>query len=76
MTTTYQLGSSPAVPTPGVIAWAINAYSFEENRQRMLQIVSATFADVPAAAIEQLLSKAVPYKVEGETVVFSAEVSA
>lgn len=74
--TTYRLGSSPAVHTPGVIAWAINAYSFEEDRQRMLQIVSATFVDVPAAAIEQLLSKAVPYKVEGETVVFSAEVSA
>lgn len=76
MTTTYRLGSSPVVHTPGVIEWAINAYSFEEDRQRMLNTVSATFAEVPRAAIEQLLSKTVPYTVEGETVVFNAEVAA
>lgn len=71
--TTYRLASSPVVNTPGVIAWAINAYSFDDDRPMMLKTVSATFPQVPAEAIKQLLSTAVPYTVEGETVVFTAK---
>lgn len=70
---TYRLGSSSAVHTPGIIVWAINGYHFERDREQLLTIVSCTFAQVPVEAIEQLLSKAVPYTVEGETVVFTVE---
>ncbi|MCQ0090227.1 MULTISPECIES: hypothetical protein [Rhodobacterales] len=71
--TTYRLGSSPAVHTPGLIAWAINGYAFEADRDQMRKVIGATFSTVPAQAIDQLLSKAVPYTVEDETVVFDAE---
>lgn len=70
---TYRLGSSPAVHTPGLIAWAINCYAFEADRERMCRIITDTFATVPAEAVAQLLSKAVPYTVEDETVIFAVE---
>lgn len=69
--TTYRLASSPAVHTPGVIAWAINGCKFEADRPQLLTVIASTFPDVPADAIEQLLTEAVPFAVEGETVVFS-----
>lgn len=69
--TTYRLGSSSMVHTPGVIAWAINGYAFEDDRPQLLKTVCATFATVPKAAVHQLLSKEIPFTVEGETVVFT-----
>lgn len=71
--TTYRLGSSPAVHTPGLIAWAINGYAFEADRDQMRKVIGVTFSTVPATAVDQLLSKAVPYTVEDETVVFEVE---
>lgn len=70
---TYRLQSSSLVHTPGIIAWAINGYAFPRDRATMVQVIAATFPAVPSAAIEQLLSKAVSYTVEAETVVFSVE---
>ena len=70
---TYRLGSSPAVHTPGIIAWAINGYAFEEDQAQMVKVVCDTFPTLPAHAARQLLSKEVAYTVEGETVVFSVE---
>lgn len=69
----YRLGSSPAIHTPGIIAWAINGYAFEDDRPTLLNIVTTSFPSVPASAFEQLLSKAVPYSVEGETVIFAVK---
>lgn len=69
--TEYRLGSSPAVHTPGIIAWAINGYAFEKDREQMLKVITSMFQTVPVEAARQLLSKAVPYTVEGETVVFT-----
>ena len=71
--TTYRLGSSPAVHTPGILAWAINGYAFQQDRQRLLDLFCVTFSSVPSDAFESLLSKAVPYTVDGETVVFTVE---
>ena len=71
--TTYRLASSPAVHTPGIIAWAINGYAFERDRPQMLDVICGTFPTVPRPAVEQLLSKAVPFTVEGETLVFTVE---
>ncbi|KEP67796.1 hypothetical protein DL1_20375 [Thioclava dalianensis] len=70
---TYRLGSSSAVHTPGIIAWAINGYSFVQDQPRLLDVISSTFPTVPREAIHELLSKEVPYKIDGETVVFSVE---
>lgn len=69
----YRLGSSPAVHTPGIIAWAINGYAFEKDRAQMVKVVCDTFPNLPVSAARQLLSKEVAYTVEGETVVFSVE---
>ncbi|WP_298571943.1 hypothetical protein [uncultured Aliiroseovarius sp.] len=71
--TTYRLGSSPAVHTPGIIAWAINGYAFEKDRAQMVKVVCDTFPNLPTSAARQLLSKEVAYTVENETVVFSVE---
>lgn len=71
--TTYRLASSPGVYTPGLIDWAINSYGFERDRARLLDVIVATFPSVTPRAIEQLLSKSVPYTVEGETLIFAVE---
>lgn len=69
---TYRLHSSPAICTPGIVAWAINGYGFERDREPLLNALSNGFPDVPRPALEGLLSKALPYTVEGETVIFTA----
>ncbi|MDE3240891.1 MAG: hypothetical protein KGN33_18190 [Paracoccaceae bacterium] len=70
---TYRLGSSPLVHTPGVIAWAISGYHFKRDRPQLAKVIEGTFPSVPAAALHRLLSKEVPYTVDGETVVFTVE---
>lgn len=71
--TEYRLGSTDSIYSPNVIAWAINGYHFADDRPKLLNGISITFPSVPTTAIEKLLSKAVPYTVEGETVVFSVD---
>ncbi|QIB41251.1 hypothetical protein G3A56_25685 (plasmid) [Rhizobium oryzihabitans] len=67
---TYRLGSSPAVHTPGIVAWAINGYHFEDDRPNCARSSWKTY-NLPEIAADQLLSKKVPYTIEGETVVFT-----
>ena len=67
---TYRLGASPAVHTPGIVAWAINGYHFEDDRPQLRKVIVETY-DLPEIAADQLLSKKVPYTIEGETVVFT-----
>ncbi len=67
---TYRLVSSPAVHTPGIVAWAINGYHFEDDRPQLRKVIVETYS-LPESAADQLLSKSVPYTVEGETVVFT-----
>ena len=69
----YRLGSSSLVHTPGLIAWAINGYHFEEDRPQLLGVIAATYPDVPREALEQLLLRKIDYRVDGETVVFTVE---
>lgn len=68
--TTYHLHSSPAVYAPGIIAWATNACHFEEDRPTIFSIISKTWPGIPNDAIETLLVKRIPFKLEGETLVF------
>lgn len=66
----YRLGSAPMCSAPGVVAWAINGYHFPKDRKKLESIICDTWG-LPAAACRALLSKEVPYTLEGETVVFS-----
>ncbi len=72
--TTYRLGSSSMVHTPGIIAWAINGYAFKDDQPQLLKTLCNTWSGIPEEAFKQLLAKEVPYTIEDETVVFSAEV--
>lgn len=73
MATTYRLASSPLVHTPGLVAWATNGCHFEDDRPQIMKVMTATYPGVPEAAMEQLLIKRVPFTIEGETLVFTAE---
>jgi hypothetical protein len=65
---TYRLLSTPMVHTPGIVAWAINAYRFPKDR-KVIRKVMESYPGLPAEIIDGLLSKVIPYKVEGETVI-------
>lgn len=69
--TTYRLASAPHVYTPGIVRWAINGYHFKKDRAVLVKVLAGW--NLPKSAIHALLSKAVPYTVEGETVVFTVE---
>lgn len=69
--TTYRLGSSPMVHTPGLVAWAINGYHFKDDRPALMKVMRSY--DIPDIAIEALLSAKVPYTVDDDTVVFTVE---
>lgn len=71
--TTYRLGSSALLHTPGIIAWAINGYAFEEDRPQLLNVVATMFADVPPDHLDQLLRKQVPFTIDSDTVVFTSK---
>lgn len=68
---TYNLGSSPLVHAPGLVAWAINAYAFPRDRKITLRIVTETWPSFPAEYARLLLTRTLPYRVDGETVVFA-----
>jgi hypothetical protein len=67
--TTYRLGSSQGVYTPGLIKWAINGARTHADRPQMIKLIAEGWG-VPRTAAEALILKKVPYAVEGETVVF------
>jgi len=67
---TYKLGSSPMIYSPGIVAWAINGAKFKKDRPKMIRILSDGWG-LPYSDAEALLLGKVPYKVEGDAVVFS-----
>lgn len=70
---TYRLGSSAMIHTPGILAWAINGYHFDADRPQLLKVLSEGFPTVPQDAFDSLLRGATPYRVEDETVIFTYE---
>lgn len=68
--TTYHMLSSPMIHTPNIVAWAINGYNFEENRDRMIDLLVAGYK-LPRHAAKALLSGEVNYSIEGDEVVFT-----
>lgn len=67
---TYRLGSSPLISAPGVVAWAVNGYAFESERDALERVISDGW-NLPISATRALLTGEAPFKVEGETVVFT-----
>jgi hypothetical protein len=67
----YNLGSSEAVYAPGVVAFAINGAHFKKDAPMLIKMVADCWS-VPLPAAKALVMKKVPYKVEGEKVVFVA----
>jgi hypothetical protein len=67
---TYRLGSAPMVHAPGLVAWAINGYAHKADRATMETIISDSWS-IPIGPTRALLSKAVPYTVDGDAVVFA-----
>lgn len=65
----YRMQSDPMVSAPGLVAWAINGYAFKRDRPQLEKIIGETWS-LPLAAVRALLSKAVPFSIEGESVVF------
>ena len=65
----YRLGSSPLVHAPGIIAWAMNGYAFEDDRPQLERVVSETWK-IPPQAAKALLSKEVSHQIEGDVVLF------
>lgn len=67
----YSLESSSMIHAPGIIAWAINGYKFNEDRDNILNVVLAW--DIPEHVAKDLLSEKIPYTVEDESVVIEVE---
>jgi hypothetical protein len=72
MAKTYRLASAEFVHAPGLIRWAVNGYHFKKDRSRLLNVVTAAYGGLPRAAAQKLLSGKVKYKIEKDTVVFTA----
>jgi hypothetical protein len=68
---TYRLGSNSLVHAPGVVAFAIDGYRYEKDRQYALDMITACWPVVPEEAARALLSLEAPYTVEGNVVVFT-----
>jgi hypothetical protein len=67
----YALGSSPAIYAPGIVAWAVNGAKFKKDVPQMAKVIAEGWG-VPVAAAKALVLGKVPYKIEGEAVVFEA----
>lgn len=60
--TTFKLQSADFVSAPGLVAWAINGYFFESDREVLLDVVQKTW-NIPRGAARSLISGAAPHKI-------------
>jgi hypothetical protein len=71
MAAKYSLGSNEAVYAPGIVKWAINGAAFKKDAPQMIKVIAEGWG-VPVEAAKALVMKKVPFKIEGEAVVFEA----
>lgn len=67
------LTSEPMVHTPGMLKWGMNAYKSPKDRE----VVKAVFSDgygLPDDVAHGLLTGEIAHTVEGENVIFEADV--
>lgn len=67
----YRLGSSPAIYAPGFVTFLQALHLDPDQSGRAVKILCDGWG-IPEAAAVALLSHAVPSRVDGETVVFTA----
>ena len=60
--TKYRLTSTPMVYTPGIIDWATNGAKFEDDRDKMIEIVRDTYS-LPHEVAAGLLTGDIRYVV-------------
>lgn len=58
------------ISAPGMVAWAINGAHFKKDQPAMIRVIADGW-NVPEDAARALVTKAAPYTIENETVVFS-----
>lgn len=72
--TTYHLGSSGLVHTPGILAWAQNGYAFKKDQPNLLKIFTEGWPTIPPEAFDALLRQEVTHRIEDDVVIFDAYV--
>lgn len=73
--TTYRLGSSPMINTPGILKWAQNGYHFKKDLKHLLNVFVTgwTGENAPTPEIfDRLLKGEIPHTIEHDAVVFTA----
>jgi hypothetical protein len=58
------------VYAPGIVKWAMSGYWNKPDRKQLEKVIAEGWK-IPVEAARALLSKTVPFTVEGETVVFT-----
>lgn len=67
--TIHRIGSDDGIDAPGFVEWAIKSYLDPRSRAALVKAINQGWGvDEPASV--DLLSEAVPYFIEGDTVVF------
>jgi hypothetical protein len=66
------LTSTEMVCTPGILRWAANGYKFKRDRKKMIAVIAQTY-NLKDEVAKGLLDGSIPYRVEGESVVFEYE---
>lgn len=69
---TYRLLSHPNVSAPGIIRWAVAHYKNEDNQASIRDVILAGWS-IPLGVAHALLSEQVPYTIDGDAVVVTAE---
>lgn len=69
----YRLTSNEAVYSPGIVAWAINGYCFEDDRAKLRNLMVKTYNGLTEKAAHKLLCGEVSYHIEDDAVVFEIE---
>ena len=67
---TFRLTSNAMVHAPGMIAWAMNGYHFEDDRPALLKVISNIYPDVASNHLHDLLKGDLHHEIEGDAVVF------
>lgn len=69
--TRYTLQSNGIIHTPGILAWAINGYKFDRDKDVLKRVFTEGY-NLPDDVAHKLLNGDIVYAVEGSTVVFHA----
>lgn len=70
--TRYRLHSDQVSNTVGIVRMGIALYPFSQNQQKIRTLLVQSYDGLSEEAAHQLLSRQVPYWIEGEAIVFDS----